>query len=101
MAPFSGHSFRQFTLDELPLGRDTWVMDETYIGEWEGEWLRTIAGDAKASPYEVGYITPVSIEKVTPTGADIRWYPNTYDRFHVVKTFLPRNAFVGAALAYK
>lgn len=101
MAPFSSYSFQQFTLDELPLGRDTWIMDEAYIGEWEAEWLKTIHGDEKASPYEIGYIRPVSIEEVTPTGADIRWYPNTHDRFHVVKTFLPREAFVAAAMAYE
>lgn len=101
MAPFSSYSFQQFTLDELPLGRDTWIMDEAYIGEWEAEWLKTIHGDEEASPYEIGYITPVSIEEVTPAGADIRWYPNTHDRFHVVKTFLPREAFVAAALAYE
>lgn len=101
MAPFSSYSFQQFSLDELPLGRDTWIMDEAYIGEWEAEWLKTIHGDEKASPYEIGYITPVSIEEVTPAGADIRWYPNTHDRFHVVKTFLPREAFVAAALAYE
>lgn len=101
MAPFSSYSFQQFTLDELPLGQDTWIMDEAYIGEWEAEWLMTFRGDKEASPYEIGYITPVSIEEVTPAGAYIRWYPNTHDRFHVVKTFLPREAFVSAALAYE
>lgn len=99
MASFSSYSFQQFTLDELPLGRDTWIMDEAYIGEWEAEWLKNIHGDEAASPYEIGFITPVSIEKVTPAGADIRWYPNTHDRFHVVKTFFPREAFVAAAMA--
>lgn len=101
MALFSSYSFQQFTLDELPLGRDTWIMDEAYLPEWEAVWLRSIRGDEKASPYEVGYITPVSIEEVTAAGAAIRWYPNTHDRFHVVQTFLPREAFVAAALAYE
>jgi hypothetical protein len=101
MALFSSYSFQKFTLDELPLGRDTWVMDEAYMAEWEEEWLKNIRSDEDASPYDVGYVTPVSIEEVAPAGADIRWYPNTYDRFHVVKTFLPREAFVSAALAYE
>jgi hypothetical protein len=101
MAPFSSYSFRNFTLDELPLGRDTWIMDEAYMSEWEEEWLKNIRGDEDASPYEVGYITPVSIEEVTTAGADVSWYPNTHDRFHVMKIFLPREAFVGAALAYE
>jgi hypothetical protein len=101
MANFSNYSFQTFTLDELPIGRDTWVMDQIYMEEWEAEWLKNVDDDDDASPYTVGYIMPVSIEVITPTGAEIRWYPNTHDRFHVVKTFLPREAFVGAALAYR
>jgi len=76
-------------------------MDEVYMGDWEAEWLKVIQGDGTDSPYQIGYITPVSIEAVTQAGADIRWYPNTHDRFHVVKTFLPRDAFVGGALAHE
>lgn len=101
MAHFTDYSFQKFTLDELPLGRDIWVLDEAYISEWEEEWLKTIRGDENASPYEVGYVTPVSIEEFTTAGADIKWYPNTYDRFHAVKTFLPRGAFVDAVVAYE
>lgn len=101
MATFSQYSFQTFSLDELPIGRDTWVMDEVYVDEWEAEWLKNVNGEDDASPYTVGYITPISIEAITSTGAQIRWYPNTHDRFHVVKTFLPREAFVAAALAYQ
>jgi hypothetical protein len=101
MATFSSYSFQKFTLDELPLQRDIFVMDEIYMEEWETVWLKSIGGDEKASPYEVGYITPVHISEVTPAGAEISWYANTHDRFHEVKTFLPRDAFVAAALAYE
>ena len=101
MATFSHYSFQTITFDDLPIGRDTWIMDEAYMAEWETEWLKNINDDEDASPYTIGYITPVSIEAITAIGAEIRWYPNTHDRFHVVKTFLPRDAFVGAALAYE
>jgi len=101
MTHFSSYSFQIFTLDELPLERDIWVMDEAYIGEWETVWLKVIGGDHQASPYEVGYITPIHVAEVTPAGAEISWYANTHDRFHEVKTFLPREAFVAAALAYE
>ena len=101
MAPFLNYSFKTFTLDELPLQRDTWVMDEHYMEEWERVWLESMGDDEDASPYEVGYITPVHIAEVTTAGAEISWYPNTHDRFHEVKTFLPREAFVAAALAYQ
>lgn len=101
VAFFANYSFQTFTLEELPLQRDTWVMDEAYMGEWETVWLKSINGDEKASPYEVGFITPVQISRVTQAGAEISWYANTHDRFHEVKTFLPREAFVSAALAYE
>ncbi|MBU3077824.1 hypothetical protein [Sphingomonas quercus] len=99
--PFSSYSFRKFTLDELPLERDTWVMDEAHMVEWETVWLKVIGGDEDASPYKVGCVTPIHIAEVTPAGAEISWYANTADRFHEIKTFLPRDAFVAAALAYE
>lgn len=101
MAAFSNYSFKTFALDELPLQRDTWIMDETYMAEWESVWLKCFAGDEEASPYEVGFIMPVHISEVTPAGAQISWYANTADRFHEIKTFLPRDAFVASALAYE
>lgn len=101
MVPFSNYSFQKFTFDQLPLGRDTWVMDQTYMAQWEEEWLNVIGGDDEASPYTIGYITPVSIDDITENGAEISWYPNTYDRFHLVRTGLPRDAFVGAVHAFE
>lgn len=101
MSRFSNQDFQKFTLDELPLKRDIYMMDEIWIDKWETEWLKVFHHIEKASPYEVGYITPIHITHVTTAGAEISWYPNTYDRFHKVKTFLPRDAFIASALAYK
>jgi len=101
MATFSDYSFQKFTLDELPLQRDIFMMDEAWMDEWEAEWLKVFHGDDKAVPYEVGYVTPVHVALVTEAGAELSWYANTLDRFHEVKTFLPRNAFVASAVAYE
>lgn len=101
MITLSHYSFETFSLDDLPLQRDTYIMDEVYMVEWANEWIKVFGGDDKASPYEIGYITPVHIAQVMPAGADISWYANTNTRFHEVKTFLPRDAFVAAALAYE
>lgn len=54
MALCSSHSFQKFTLYELPLQRDTWVMDEQYMEEWERVWLESMGDDENASPYQVG-----------------------------------------------
>lgn len=101
MAHFPIHSFQTFTLEKLPLQRDTWIMDEIYLNEWESAWLKTIAGDDHISPYQVGYVTPIHISKITPAGAEISWYPNIHDRFHEVKTFLPRKEFITAVIAHQ
>lgn len=100
MAIFANHGFQRFTLEELPLQRDIYIMDEIWMDEWESEWIKTFNGDEDADPYKVGYVTPVHIARITPGGAEISWYPNTFDCFHEVKTVLPRNEVVAAALAY-
>lgn len=101
MATFSHRSFRTYKLDDLPLKRDIFMMDEIYADEWEAEQIKVFRGDDTASPYEVGYITPIHIAAITHAGAEISWYANTHDRFHEVKTFLPREAFVASAVAYE
>ena len=101
MTRFSHTSFQNFSLSDLPLGRDIFMMDEIYMDEWEDENLKRFRGEENADPYRVGYITPVSISGITTAGADLSWYPNTHDRFHEVKTVLPNSAFVAAALAYE
>lgn len=101
MVTFSNSSFQKFELSEVPLDRDIFMMDEIWMNEWEAEWLKVFRGDDKASPYEVGYITHVHIASLSPVGAEISWYPNTHDRFHEVKTFLPADAFVSCVIAYE
>jgi hypothetical protein len=101
MARFDHPSFQKFGIAELPLHRDIFMMDESYIDEWEAENIKRFQDDDDSDPYGVGYITPVHVSAITPAGLDLSWYPNTYDRFHEVKTFLPNEAFVAAALAYE
>lgn len=101
MTKFEHTGFRRFTMTELPLGRDIFMMDEVYMEEWETEHIKVFETEEGGDPYRVGYITPVHISAVTPAGLELSWYPNTYDRFHEVKTFLPNAAFVAAALAYQ
>jgi hypothetical protein len=42
----------------------------------------------------------VAASSIGPAGIEIRWFANVYDRFHEVKTLLPRDAFVAAALSW-
>jgi hypothetical protein len=88
-------------MSELPLGRDIYMMDEIYMGEWEAENIKRSEGDSNADPYAVGYISDVHAAAITEAGGELGWYPNTYDRFHEVKIFLPKEEFVTAALAWE
>lgn len=101
MTSFSHPSFRIHSLTDLPLNRDIYVMDEIYLEEWEREWLRLFSDDQKASPYEVGFITPIHIEASNANGADIAWYANTHDRFHRIRTILPASVFRVGALPFQ
>ena len=98
MARISHPSLQVYKLSELPLRQDIFMMDEIYLDDWEAEQVRRIGGELSVSPSAAGYVTPVHISGVTSAGADLSWYPNSHDRFHEVKTFLPANAFVFCAV---
>lgn len=101
MTAFNHPSFQVYGITDLPLNRDIYMMDEIYLHEWEIENIKRFQQDDAADPYGIGYITPIHVSEVTSSGAEVSWYPNTHDRFHEVKTFLPNEAFVAAALAYE
>lgn len=98
--PFDHPSFHAYGLDGVPLGRDLFLMDEIWMIEFAREWIKT-AGGQDGDPYSVGYISHASATAVTPAGIEISWYPNTHDRFHEVKTILPRDAFVVSVIAWE
>src|SRR3546814_15471066 len=75
-------------------------MDVVWMDEWEAENIARSEG-RDADPYAVGYISPARAVSVSGTGIEMNWYPNIHDRFHEVKTFLPRDVFVAAALAWE
>ena len=85
---FDHEVFDRHDIRDIPLNRDIVLMDVVWMKEWEAEWIKTARGQ-DADPYVVGFVTPVSVSNITPTGLEICWYPNTFDRFHEVKTFLP------------
>jgi hypothetical protein len=101
--PFTHPCFRIFDLDNLPLNRDLYLMDEVWLAEWEAEYIKLAEGDDDdegGDPYGVGYISRASATAVSPAGVELCWYPNTHDRFHEVKTVIPRAAIVTVVEAW-
>lgn len=91
---FQHPKFNLRSFDDLPVDQDLILMDEKWMGDVEQEWLKVFAGDADADPYPVGYVSDVVVRSVGEEWVDLSWYPNTFDRFHEVTTFLPKSAFI-------
>src|SRR5690606_21035550 len=90
---FTHPCFRVFNLDDLPLNRDLYLMDEVWLAQWEAEYIKLAEAegdddDAGGDPYNVGYISRASATAVGPAAVELCWYPNTHDRFHEVKTVI-------------
>ena len=102
---FTHPCFRILDLDHLPLNRDLYLMDEIWLAEWEAEYIKLAEAegdeeDESGDPYSVGYISRASATAVRPATVELCWYPNTHDRFHEVKTVIPRNAIVTVVEAW-
>lgn len=91
---FTHPQFRQIPIDEIPLDSDLIIMDERWIHDYEGEWLRQFNGDGAAEPYSVGYVTPVAARSVGGGWVELSWYVNISDRFHELPLFLPEDRIV-------
>ena len=92
--------FEDLPFEELPLECDTWLMDEKWLPEWKAAWRAVFAGK-DVSPYEVGYISYISINSVSDEAAEIDWFANINTRFHAVPTYLPRRVFRGCYRAWE
>lgn len=97
---FSNPCFETYALETIPLRRDLFLMDVVWMENWEAANIAREEGDCTADPYSIGSIVPVSAISVQANGVELRWFCNTYDRWHEVKTVLPRSAFVIGALAW-
>lgn len=96
-APFSHRHFQVFPMEEVPLNRDVFLMDEQWMASWEKSYLALFAGKNFRN---VGYISYAAVRKATPDALELSWYPNIFDRFHEVSVVLHRSAFVTCVDVY-
>jgi hypothetical protein len=87
---FEHHDIEKYSFEEIPLNRDSLLMSENYMEEFEETLLKMLQGN-KRSPYEVGYVSRVSVRKINTHSLDLSWYTNTITRFHEVSINLPKN----------
>lgn len=97
---FEHEDFDRYAFEDIPLNRDIYLMDEKWMPEYEASLLKVFAGNG-ADYKSVGYISYACARKVVPEGVELSWYPNTYDRFHEVATWLPKDAYVGCVGSWR
>ena len=88
---FTHRGFQIFSIADVPLNRDVFLMDEKWIPQWEKSYLALFSGKKFRN---VGYISYAAVRQATPDALEVSWYPNIFDRFHEVSIVLPRSAFV-------
>ncbi|MBX3347424.1 MAG: hypothetical protein KF747_01650 [Nitrospira sp.] len=88
---FEHEYFDVYPFESVPLDRDCYLMDESYIQEYEASILDVFAGKG-GDP--IGEISFVAARKVNEHSLDLSWYPNTFSRFHEMVISLPRSQFV-------
>lgn len=88
---FEHRYFDNYPFEEIPLNRDCYFMDESYIQEYEASILDVFAGKG-GDP--IGYISYVAVRKVNDNSLDLSWYPDIFSRFHEVAISLPSDQFV-------
>ena len=95
--PFSHSDFQHFNFEQVPLDRDVFLMDESWMTEWETAYLDLFKGKAFRN---VGYISYAAIRTASADALEVSWYPNSMDRFHEVSVLIPRAAFVACIDLY-
>lgn len=90
-APFSHPQFQVFPIENVPLDRDVFLMDEKWLRTWELSYLKFFNGENFEN---VGYISYAAVRMARPDCLELSWYPNIFDRFHEVSVLLPKSAFI-------
>lgn len=80
-------------IKDVPLSRDCYLVDVSYMSNFEQELTKTLArknGDI----YKDILVNYAALEYVNDEDdiADFLWYPNAFERFHPVSIHIPKNA---------
>ncbi len=88
---FDHEMFEKYEFGSIPLNQDIFIVDETYIDEYEQSILRLAEdGDDKI----VGYISYAAANRINDNSIELSWYPDVYNRFHEVSISLPKDQFI-------
>jgi len=88
---FNHEIFEVFDFQNIPTGREGFLMDEKYMREYEENALRVYAG---GNNKEVGLINWVVCNSIRENSLELSWYVNILDRFHSIPVILPKDKLV-------
>ena len=88
---FDHSDIEKYRIEEVPLDRDLFLMDEKWMADYERALLKGLAGGEWEN---VGFISYAAVRRATTAGLELSWYPNVHDRFHEMRTYLPRANFI-------
>lgn len=88
---FQHPKFDHYAFEEIPLNRDIYIMDESYLQEYEQSFLDLFEGKGLESVGEVGYI---AVKAINDNSLECLLYANSSERFHALSISLPKDAFI-------
>lgn len=88
---FEHSEIEKYRIEEVPLDRDIYLMDEKWMADYELALLKGLAGGDWDN---IGYVSYAAVRGVTAQGLEISWYPNIIDRFHEMRIHLPLSSFI-------
>jgi hypothetical protein len=88
---FDHNEIEKYRIEEVPLDRDLFLMDEKWMTDYERALLKGLAGGEWEN---VGYISYAAVRRAAAEGLELSWYPNVHNRFHEMRIYLPRAHFI-------
>lgn len=88
---FDHFDIEKYAIEDVPLDRDLFLMDEKWMTDYERALLKGLAGGEWDN---IGYIAYAAVRRAAPDGLELSWYPNISDRFHEMRVHLPPASFV-------
>lgn len=76
---FDHEMFDRYEHSEMPLDRDTYLVDECYSADYENMW-HGIMASGMFRP--IGLVSFVAVHGIREHTIELFWYPNIHDRLH-------------------
>ncbi|GJM16865.1 MAG: hypothetical protein DHS20C13_21920 [Thermodesulfobacteriota bacterium] len=88
---FEHEYFDVYDIDNIPLGEESYLIDECFINEYEKAMVESFTTEEYTS---VGYVSWIIPEESTGNTIELIWFPSPFHRFHQVNVSLPKDQII-------